>query len=318
MSKLHSASRRRALAMMGSAAGIAVTGITGLASGAAAAQVGATAPLHKRPIPRSGERLPVVGLGTYRTFDIGPTKAAREPIREVLRRFVDLGGTVIDSSPMYGRAESIVGELATELGVGDRLFHATKVWTRGQASGIAQMEASFERMRVRQMDLMQIHNLLDLETHHATLEAWKAEGRIRYIGITHYQAGAHETLERLIRKREFDFVQVNYSIAEREAEARLLPLAHEHGVAVLVNRPFAQAGLFGRVRGVDLPAWAADFDCRSWGQFFLKYILAHPAVTSVIPATSNPMHLEDNMGAGTGRLPDETTRRKMVEFVANL
>jgi diketogulonate reductase-like aldo/keto reductase len=299
--------------MMCGAAGIMLPGTH---HGTARAAI--PAPLLKRPIPRSGEQLPAVGLGTYRSFDIGANRSAREPVAEVLRRFVELGGRVIDSSPMYGRAESVVGELAVELGVEDRLFHATKVWTRGAAAGIAQMEASFKRMRVRQMDLMQVHNLLDLEIHYPTLRAWKDEGRIRYIGVTHYQAGAHEALERLVRSGDFDFVQVNYSIAEREAENRLLPLARDHGVAVLVNRPFAQAALFARVRGVDLPAWAGEFDCRSWGQFFLKYILAHPAVTSVIPATSNPMHLEDNMGAGTGRLPDETTRRKMVEFVANL
>lgn len=309
----HSASRRRVLAMMGGAAGIMLTG-----THRGVARAASPAPLLRRPIPRSGEQLPAVGLGTYRSFDIGANRSAREPVAEVLRRFVELGGRVIDSSPMYGHAESVVGELAAELGVEDRLFHATKVWTRGAAAGIAQMEASFKRMRVEQMDLMQVHNLLDLETHYPTLRAWQDEGRIRYIGVTHYQAGAHEALERLVRSGDFDFVQVNYSIAEREAENRLLPLARDHGVAVLVNRPFAQAGLFARVRGVDLPAWAGEFDCRSWGQFFLKYILAHPAVTSAIPATSNPVHLEDNMAAGTGRLPDESTRRRMAEFVANL
>ncbi len=318
MTPAYSDSRRRALRMMGSAAGIIATGATGLASRGVRAESEAAGPLLRRVVPRSGEQLPVIGLGTYRTFDVGPTKAEREPIREVLRRFVELGGAVVDSSPMYGRAESVVGELAADLGVGERLFHATKVWTRGKASGIAQMEASFGRMRVARMDLMQVHNLLDLDTHHATLKAWKAEGRIRYIGITHYHAGAHEALEQLVRSADFDFVQVNYSIAEREAENRLLPLAREHGVGVVVNRPFAQAGLFRRVRGAELPSWCEEFDCRSWGQFFLKYIVAHPAVTTVIPATGNPAHVEDNMAAGIGRLPDEATRRRMVDLITTL
>jgi diketogulonate reductase-like aldo/keto reductase len=268
-----------------------------------------------RPIPASGETLPVVGLGTYQSFDVGSGAAEREPVKEVLRLFVQQGGKLVDSSPMYGPSESVVGDLATELGINARLFMATKVWTSGRDAGIRQMEESLRRMKVERMDLMQIHNLLDWKTHLDTLKKWKAAGRIRYIGITHYHSGAYAELERLMKTKEFDFVQFNYSIAERDAEERILPLAHELGVAVIVNRPFAAASLFSRVRGKDVPAWAAEFDCKSWGQFFLKYILAHPAVTCVIPATGKPQHLVDNMMAGVGRLPDAAMRKRMVEFV---
>ena len=272
----------------------------------------------KRPIPSSGEALPVVGLGTYQSFDVGGNASERSPLKEVLRLFVEQGGKLVDSSPMYGPSESVVGDLATELGITPQLFIATKVWTSGRDAGIRQMEESFRRMKVERMDLMQIHNLLDWKTHLATLKQWKAAGRVRYVGITHYHSGAYAELERLIKTRDFEFVQFNYSIAEREAEERLLPLAQEAGVAVIVNRPFAQASLFSRVRGKEVPAWAAEFDCKSWGQFFLKYIISHPAVTCVIPATAKPQHLLDNMMAGVGRLPDEVTRRKMAAFMDSL
>ncbi|HEX9451035.1 MAG TPA: aldo/keto reductase [Burkholderiales bacterium] len=272
----------------------------------------------KRPIPSSGEMLPVVGLGTYQSFDVGSGAAERDPLKEVLRLFVAQGGKLVDSSPMYGPSESVVGDLATELGITAQLFMATKVWTSGREAGIRQMEESLRRMKVERMDLMQIHNLLDWKTHLATLKQWKAAGRIRYIGITHYHSGAYGELERLMKTKDFEFAQFNYSIAEREAEERILPVARELGVAVIVNRPFAQASLFARVRGKEVPAWAAEFDCKSWGQFFLKYILGHPAVTCVIPATGKPQHLVDNTGAGTGRLPDENTRRKMAAFMDSL
>ncbi len=272
----------------------------------------------RRPIPSSGEALPVVGLGTYQSFDVGGNASERSPLKEVLRLFVKQGGKLVDSSPMYGPSESVVGDLATELGITPQLFMATKVWASGRDAGIRQMEESFRRMKVERMDLMQIHNLLDWKTHLATLKQWKAAGRIRYIGITHYHSGAYADLERLIKTRDFEFVQFNYSIAEREAEERLLPLAQEAGVAVIVNRPFAQASLFFRVRGKEVPGWAAEFDCKSWGQFFLKYIISHPAVTCVIPATAKPQHMLDNMMAGIGRLPDEVTRRKMAAFMDSL
>jgi diketogulonate reductase-like aldo/keto reductase len=274
--------------------------------------------LIKRPIPSSGELLPVVGLGTYQSFDVGTDAGEREPVRQVLRLFAQQGGTVVDSSPMYGPSESIVGDLAAELGLIGKLFMATKVWTSGRDAGIAQMEESMRRMQVERMDLMQIHNLLDWKTHLATLKQWKAAGRVRYIGITHYHAGAYNDLERLMKTGDYDSVQFNYSIAEREAEQRILPLAQQAGIAVIVNRPFAQASLFSRVRGKTVPEWAGEFDCQSWAQFFLKYILGHPAVTCVIPATAKPQHLADNMMAGAGRLPDEKMRRKMVAFMDSL
>jgi diketogulonate reductase-like aldo/keto reductase len=271
-----------------------------------------------RPIPASGETLPVVGLGTYQSFDVGSGAAEREPVKEVLRLFVQQGGKLVDSSPMYGPSESVVGDLATELGIAGRLFMATKVWTNGREAGIRQMEESLRRMKAERMDLMQIHNLLDWKTHLATLQQWKAAGRIRYIGITHYHAGAYAELERLMKTKDFQFVQFNYSIAEREAEERILPLARDLGVAVIVNRPVAQASLFPRVRGKEVPAWAAEFDCNSWAQFFLKYIIGHPAVTCVIPATGKPQHLQDNVRAGYGRLPDEATRKRMAAFMDSL
>jgi len=275
---------------------------------------GAGAPLE-RPIPSSGEKIPVVGLGTWRTFDVGASATERAPLEEVLRSFVELGGRVVDSSPMYGAAESVVGDLAAGLTIGDRLFLATKVWTSGRDAGVRQMEQSLRRLRARKLDLMQIHNLLDWRTHLATLREWKASGRVRYVGVTHYTSSAYDELERVLRSETLDFVQVNYSLGERDAERRILPLARDRGVAVLANRPFAEGGLFQRVRGQALPPWAAELDCESWAQLFLKWILAHPAVTCVIPATSRPQHLADNMKAGTGPLPDAATRDRMAALV---
>lgn len=271
-----------------------------------------------RSIPSSGERIAAVGLGTWQTFDVGESEKERAPLREVLRRFVERGGQAVDSSPMYGRSEEVVGDLSAELGLRDALFHATKVWTRGREAGISQMERSFARMRVETMDLMQVHNLLDWRAHLPTLREWKEAGRIRYVGVTHYTVDALDDLERLIRDEALDFVQLAFSIETRAAEERLLPLAGDRGVAVLVNRPYEGGSLFGRVRGRELPGWASGFDCRSWGQFFLKYILSEPNVTCVIPATSDPRHLEDNVGAGEGRLPDAETRRRMVRHLESL
>ena len=270
-------------------------------------------PLIKRAIPKSGELLPVVGIGTYDTFNVGPKAVERAELKQVLLEFAALGGSVIDSSPMYGEAERVVGDLTGELGNRDKYFFATKVWTSGQQAGVRQMEQSFSLMRTKRMELMQIHNLLDLEVHTQTLKDWKASGKIRHIGITHYHAGAHAELEKLIKTNTYDTVQFNYSMVEREAEARLLPACLEAGVAVIVNRPFAQANLFGRVKGKPLPAWAAEFDCTSWAQFFLKYLLGHPAVTCVIPGTRRVAHLQDNMQAGMGRLPDAAMRQRMLE-----
>jgi len=285
---------------------------------AAMTSTSAAAATIRRPIPRSGEMLPVIGLGTYQAFDVGGAESEREPVREVLREFARRGGSVVDSSPMYGESEGVIGDLATELDVSPKLFLATKVWTTGRDDGIRQMEQSFRRMRTQRMDLMQVHNLLDWRTHLATLRAWKEQGRVRYIGITHYTASAYDELARVLRSEELDFVQLNYSIIERDAEQHLLPLAAERRVAVLVNRPFAQAGLFNRVRGKALPPWAAEIGCNTWAQFFLKFVVAHPAVTCAIPATSKAKHLVDNMQAGVGPLPDESTRARMARYLEQI
>jgi diketogulonate reductase-like aldo/keto reductase len=264
-----------------------------------------------RAIASSGEAIPPLGLGTWQAFDVADP-ARRGPQRDVLRRFVELGGRVVDSSPMYGAAEGAVGDLAADLGVRDSLWVATKVWTTGAAAGVAQMERSLQLLRGKRLDLMQVHNLVDVQTHLETLRAWKDAGRIRYLGVTHYSASGHDALERLMRSEPLDFVQLNYSLAEPEAARRLLPLARDRGIAVLVNRPLAQGALFSRVRGRSLPEWAGEIDCTSWAQLCLKWILAHPAVTCVIPATSRLAHLEDNMKAGVGRLPDAATRERIT------
>ena len=274
--------------------------------------------ISTKPIPRTGESLPVIGLGTWQTFDVGSAQSERAPLREVLREFVRLGGTVIDSSPMYGRSESVVGDLAAELKLDRKLFVATKVWTSGREAGIRQMEESFRRLRSKPIELMQIHNLVDWRTHLTTLREWKKQGRVRYIGVTHYTASAYDQLARVLESEELDFVQLNYSIAEREAEQRLLPLAGDRGVAVLVNRPFAQAQLFSRVRGKQLPAFAEEIGCATWAQFFLKFVVSHPAVTCAIPATSKVQHLADNMQAGMGQLPAAKIRQRMATYVAEL
>jgi len=277
--------------------------------------------LLARPIPAGGELLPAVGLGTWQVFDIAGQPAEIEQARQSLARFVELGGTVVDSSPMYGASESVLGELAAALGVGGRLFLATKVWTSGREAGIRQMEESMRRLRVspeRPLDLMQVHNLLDARTHLATLREWKAARRVRYLGVTHYHESAYAELEAALRAGGIDFVQLNYSLAERAAEKRLLGLAADARIAVIVNRPFAGAALFQRVAGKPLPAWAAEFGCASWAQFFLKWILAHPAVTCAIPGTRNPRHIDDNLGAARGALPDVQTRRKMAELIDRL
>ena len=271
-----------------------------------------------RPIPSSGEKLPVIGLGTWQKFDVDLTSDSRRQLGDVLSLFMKLGGRVIDTSPMYGRAEEVIGDLTATLGIQDKPFLATKVWTRGQENGIRSMERSMVRLRTKQIDLMQVHNLVDVQTHLATLRQWKEEGRIRYIGITHYESGAFAEVEKIMRSEKLDFVQINYSIMEREAEERVLPLAQERGIAVIVNRPFGGGDLFDRVRSKSLPEWSAEFDCRSWAQFFLKWIVANPAVTCAIPATDKARHLEDNMQGGIGRLPDEKMRQRMVESLRSL
>ena len=267
-----------------------------------------------RAIHSSGEQLPVVGLGTYAVFDVTPSgEPALEP---VLAEFVKLGGRVVDSSPMYGRAEQVVGDLSSKLKLRDSLFLATKVWTRGKQAGVESMQRSLARMRAKRMDLMQVHNLVDVRTHLATLREWKEQGRVRYIGITHYNSSAYSEVERLLKSEQLDFLQINYSLAEPEAEQRILPLAKERGVATLINRPFGGGDLFSKLRAAPLPEFAREIDCTSWAQFLLKWIIAHPAVTCVIPATNKLDHLRDNMRAGIGRLPEATMRDRMAEVVA--
>ncbi len=271
-----------------------------------------------RAIPSSGEQLPVIGIGTWQTFDVGGDAAARAPLKEVLRAFFDGGGRVVDSSPMYGSSESVVGDLCSELGICAPLFLATKVWTRGREAGVREMQRSIERMRAGRMDLMQVHNLLDVETHTQTLREWKAQKRVRYIGITHYTASAYAEVERWLKTKQYDFLQINYSLAESASEQRLLPLALELGVAVIANRPFAEGSMFRRVRGKPLPPWAAELGIASWAQYFLKWILSHPAVTCAIPGTGKPEHMADNLAAGLGALPDEAQRRRMAQHYASL
>jgi diketogulonate reductase-like aldo/keto reductase len=271
-----------------------------------------------RAIPSSGETLPVIGLGTWQAFDVDLTTDTRRQLGDVLSLFVKLGGRVIDSSPMYGRAEEVIGDLTAALGIRDKVFLATKVWTRGKEDGIKSMDRSMALLRAKRIDLMQVHNLVDVQTQLGTLREWKTQGRIRYLGITHYEAGAFSDVERIMGSEKLDFVQINYSLMEREAEERLLPLAQQRDIAVIVNRPFGGGDLFSKTRSKPLPDWVAQFDCHSWAQFFLKWIVANPAVTCVIPATNKPRHLEDNMGAGTGRLPDAKIRERMVEFVSSL
>ena len=240
------------------------------------------------------------------------------PLEQVIRLFVQHGARVIDSSPMYGRSEQVIGDLTSKLGLREKLFLATKVWTRGKQQGIESMERSLARLQTKRIDLMQVHNLVDVSTQLATMREWKAQGRVRCIGVTHYEAGAFPSVEKILRAEPLDFLQINYSIMEREAEQRILPLAQERGVAVIANRPFGGGNLFDRVRSSPLPDWVAEFDCKSWAQFFLKWIVAHPAITCAIPATANANHLEDDIQGGIGRTPDTKTRQRMVEFVSSL
>lgn len=284
--------------------------IAGGALGAAWAQPRPT--MITRPIPSSGVPLPVVGVGTWRGFDVGTDAPARAQRADVLRALFDAGGRVIDSSPMYGSSEDVAGALLTQLDAHGRAFVATKVWTEGREAGIAQMEASMRKLQHPRIELMQIHNLVDWRTHLDTLRAWKREGRIGHLGITHYRDDAHASLEAVIGAEQIDSVQLNYSIDNRAAEERVLPLAADRGVAVLVNLPFGGGGLLTRVQGKPLPGWARELGCRTWAQILLKYVIAHPSVTCVIPGTSRPEHMRDNAEAGTGILPDADLRRRMV------
>ena len=289
-----------------------------LVAGPALAQTSApmNSLMNTRKIPATGEPLPVIGVGTWQTFDVGASPAERAPRAEVLKVLFEAGGSVIDSSPMYGRAEAVVGDLLADAGTRAKAFLATKVWTHGRKEGIAQMEQSMKRLRTDKSDLMQIHNLVDWETHLPTLKAWKAEGRIRLIGITHYAASAHGTLEAVLQLGGFDFVQVDYALDDRGAERRLLGFARDNGVAVMVNQPFGGGGLLKKLSSRPLPAWAKDIGCTSWAQILLKFVLAHPAVTCVIPGTSNPAHMRDNAQAGFGAYPDRKLIDRMTDEIS--
>jgi aryl-alcohol dehydrogenase-like predicted oxidoreductase len=268
----------------------------------------------KRRIPSSGEQVPVIGMGSSNTFDVEGSAAVTDPLRQVLEALVQGGGTVVDTSPMYGRAESVLGDLIADLGLRQRLWLATKVWTRGREAGAAQIAESMRRLRTDRLELLQIHNLLDWREHLPTLRSLVGTGKVRYVGLTHYRADAHAELERVLAEQRFDWLQVNYSLAERAADERLLPFCRDKGIAVMANRPFADGEMFARVRGKPLPPWAAEFGCNSWAQFFLKFVASHPAVTCVIPATSKAANMRDNAAAGVEPLPDDKQRARMREY----
>lgn len=300
---------RRALLELGASAGLALTlGTQRLRAQAAA--------LITRAIPSSGERIPVVGVGTreYRTGAGVDTT----PLRATLQTFAQGGGTVVDTAPSYGNSEAALGELLSDLGLRDRLFLATKVDREGQEAGVARMTASFEKLRTDRLELMQVHNLRDTATQLATIREWKQAGRIRYAGITTSSDRQYGAFEQAMATEPLDFIQVDYSLNNRTAAERILPLAQDRGIAVLVNLPFGRASLFRAVGDRPLPDWAAEFDCASWAQFFLKYIIAHPAVTCAIPGTTKDYHAVDNLGAARGRLPDAALRRRMEQFFDGL
>lgn len=270
-----------------------------------------------RPIPVSGEQLPVIGLGTYRVFDIPSNAETLASPKAIVDLLTEKGASLIDSSPMYDRAEGVVGDIIESAGNRDRLFLASKVWTNGKAPGERQMQRSIERMNAGVMDLMQVHNLRDLEVQLRTIRDWQEQGRIRYNGVTHYRADMLGRLEAVMKEHKPQFVQINYSLGERDADKRVLPAARDLGIAVLINRPFVAGRLFRAVTGRALPKWASEF-AESWGQFFLKFIISHPAVTSVIPATGKIHHMADNLGAGFGPLPAEKTRQRMADYFDSL
>jgi diketogulonate reductase-like aldo/keto reductase len=293
---------------------IAAAGVLPLVPGPSGA---APKAMLTKPIPSTGEALPVIGLGTSQTFNVGRDDVKLNELRPVLQAFFDQGGTLIDSSPMYGSAEEVTGILLKRTRH-QKLFSATKVWTDGRESGVRQMEESRRLWGIPHFDLMQIHNLRDWKEHLPTLREMKAAGKIRYIGVTTSHGRMHEELETLLKSERFDFVQLTYNIEDREVEQRLLPVAADRGVAVLANRPFQKSGLFRKTQGKPLPDWAKEIDCQSWAQFFLKFVVSHPQVTCAIPATSKLKHLLDNTEAGVGRLPDATLRKRMIDTVARL
>jgi diketogulonate reductase-like aldo/keto reductase len=273
--------------------------------------------MQKKPIPGSGELLPIIGLGTYNVFDVESTAAEIETRKTIVQRLMASGGSVLDTSPMYQRSEKVIGDVINAGTDRKQLFLATKVWTDGRSSGIQQIQRSAELMRTERIDLMQVHNLRDTAVHMETIRDWQDDGRIRYSGLTHYTAAAQTRLGEEMEQFKPDFIQINYSLGEREAEHRLLPMARDLGVAVLINRPFQSGRLFAAVSGKRLPEWTAEF-ASSWGQFFLKFIVSHPAVSCAIPATSKAHHMIDNLGAGIGLLPDKATRKRMADFFESI
>lgn len=279
---------------------------------------GANKPMmNRKQIPSTDETLPVVGLGTYQVFDVESTPAEIDLRRKIVELLTASGGSLLDTSPMYNRSEKVIGDIIHSADNRNDLFLATKVWTNGESAGVKQMQRSAKLMQTDVIDLMQVHNLRDTEVHMASIRDLQADGAIRYSGLTHYTAGAHASLTREMQRYKPDFIQINYSMGERHAEDRVLPLAADLGIAVLVNRPFQTGRLFRAVSGKALPDWAEPF-AASWGQFFLKFILSHPAVTCVIPATSKTHHMIDNIGAGMGELPDAATRKRMTNFFSSL
>lgn len=273
--------------------------------------------MRSRRIPVSGEALPVIGLGTYLVFDVTRSHENIEARQAIVELMVEKGASLLDSSPMYNRAENVIGDIIRASNMREHLFLASKVWTDGKAAGARQMRGSAKRMNTDVIDLMQVHNLRDTDEHLATIRDWQSEGRIRYNGVTHYHAGGLRDLEAVMKDQEPEFIQINYSVGEREADKRVLPLAEDLGIAVLINRPFVQGRLFHAVGDFPLPDWAGEF-AESWGQLFLKFIISHPAVTCVIPATSKLHHMADNIGAGFGPLPDENARRRIADYFDSL
>ena len=274
--------------------------------------------LIRRKIPSTGESLPVIGIGTARRYATVATEADRAPLKEVLRQFVEMGGNVIDTAPSYGTAETVVGDLVAELNIRDSLFIATKLGARGPDAGVQQLEQSLKRLRSPMIDLVAVHNLQDAQTQLGTLRQWKQAGRIRYIGITTSFERQHQEFEQTMKAEALDFIQVDYALDNRKADRRILPLAADRGTGVMINLPFGRGRLFTAVQGKSLPPWAGEFDCASWAQFFLKYIVSHPAVTCAVPGTAKVEYLVDNLGAARGRLPDAATRRRMERFIDGL
>lgn len=302
---------RRELLKVGMGSGAALL----LASGRLGAQPG---PLIDRAIPSSGERLPVIGIGTARRWEKVTTPDEMAPLREVLRQFAERGGKVIDTAPSYGTAEAVAGELAADLGIRPALFLATKVGAMGREAGVQEIEASFRRLRVSRIDLIAVHNLRDTTTQLRTLRELKQAGRIRYVGMTTSFPRQYPEFERTMRAETLDFIQVDYALDNRGAASAILPLAADRGMAVMINLPFGRGRLFQAVQGRELPPWASSFDCTSWAQFFLKYIVSHPAVTCCVPGMAKVEYLLDNLGAAQGRLPDAATRKQMEEFIDRL